>query len=55
LITLAGYTQIDEIGDGFLELGVKGLFNFSEKQAITAEVKSLDGNIGAVLGYRFSF
>ena len=55
LITLAGYTQIEKISDGFLELGVKGLFKFSDTQAVTAGVKSLDGDFGAEIGYRFSF
>lgn len=55
LITLAGFTQIDDISDGFYELGVKGLFKFSDTQGITAGVKSLDGDFGAELGYRFSF
>jgi hypothetical protein len=55
LITLAAYNQLEKISDGYLELGVKGLFKFNNANSITAGVSSLDGDLGANIGYRFSF
>lgn len=55
LITKAGYTEIDDYNDGYFEAGIKGLFKFSSSTAITAGVQSLDGDLGANVGFRFSF
>ncbi len=55
LITKAGYTQVDDISDGYFEAEVKGLFKFNEKHAISTAIESIDGNFGVNVGYRRSF
>lgn len=55
LISKLGYTHIDRASDGYYQAEVKGLFKLSEKHAITAGVESLDGDLGANVGFRFSF
>ncbi|MCX7543883.1 hypothetical protein [Marinicella gelatinilytica] len=55
LITKAGYTEVDKANDGYFEAGVKGLFKISRAHAFTAEFESLDGDLGANVGFRFMF
>lgn len=55
LISKAGYTEVDDINDGFFEVGMKGLFKLTNASAITAGVESFDGDLGANVGFRFSF
>lgn len=55
LITKAGYTEVDKANDGYFEAGVKGLFKITRNNAFTAEIESLDGDLGANVGFRFIF
>lgn len=55
LITQLGYTHVDKASDGFTNIGVKGLFKITDNHAITAGVESLDDEMGASVGFRFSF
>lgn len=55
LNTKLAYTHVDEIDDGFFEIEVQGLFNITENFALTAELKSFDGDAGAGAGVRFNF
>lgn len=55
LITKVGYTEIDDFDEGYFEAGLKGLFKLSGSSAITAGVQNLDGDMGANVGFRFSF
>ncbi|MBL4660217.1 MAG: hypothetical protein JKY19_07660 [Alcanivoracaceae bacterium] len=56
LITKLGYLHNDKLSDGFIKVGVKGLFKFNEHNAVTFGVENFDGDdFGASVGYRFSF
>ena len=56
LITKLGYTHNDEASDGYFKVGVKGLFKFNDRNAVTLGVENYDGDDNGVsLGYRYSF
>jgi len=55
MITKVGYTEVDKANDGYFEAGVKGLFKISRNNAFTLEFESLDGELGANVGFRFMF
>ncbi len=55
LITAAGYNQVEKANDGFFEASVEGLFKLDESKAINLGLKSIDGDFGANLGFRYSF
>ncbi|MCW8870131.1 MAG: hypothetical protein OQK49_05450 [Proteobacteria bacterium] len=55
LITAAGYSQVDKANDGFFEASAEGLFKFDESKAVNLGLKSIDGDFGANLGFRYSF
>lgn len=60
-ITKIGFTNLDGIrqpeGNNIIiyEADVKGLFKFTNNQALTAGLESYDGELGAKIGYRHSF
>ena len=62
LISKVGFTHVDNIryADGksanIYEAEVKGLFKFSNNQAMSASLENFDGDdFGAKIGYRYSF
>ena len=55
LITAAGYTQVEKANDGFFEASIEGLYKLDEHKAFSLGLKSIDGDFGANLGFRFSF
>ncbi|MFK8010489.1 MAG: hypothetical protein AB8B80_00515 [Marinicellaceae bacterium] len=61
LITKLGLIHVEGIdhedGDSinFYEASIKGLYKFTEKQALSLSLEGFDGDIGGRIGYRFSF
>ncbi len=61
LVTKIGVTNLDGIrqpeGNNIMiyEADIKGIFKFTNNQAITAGVERYDGEFGAKIGYRYSF
>lgn len=55
LISEIGYVYNERASDGFVKLGLKGLFKFGQSSGLTLGVEVLDGDalIGSI-GYRYS-